>query len=630
MIQSLSQRIPRSLTGLFALMVFCGMLLIDASDLQAQLTTEHRRTLTELRRDVSRVSSLIRQKEYDEAETALSEAEDSLKQIASEAGLEEDDRVFSSVQRTIEGQRRNLARATGEAMPGNAGVSFSKDVAPILSEKCVGCHDDGAAGGLRLDTFAGMRRGGRSGVLLVPGSANRSLLALKLIANPPARMPKNGNPLPQEEIETIAAWIAQGAKFDGTDQNMTMSELAASSDGKKMPEIKVAKPDGTETVSFTKDIAPMLVTFCHGCHSGANPNSGFSVETFEKILIGGDSGEVLIPGNLEDSRLFRLTGGLENPRMPQGQARITRKNYEDLKAWISEGIKFDGNDPKQPLLEMVPSASDERRMQLANMTPQEFEKHRRDQGDSHWRRTLSSANPASVTNDNLLVMGNVDPQRLQTVLDWAEQMRSGLKSKLALAKEPEWKGRLAIYVFKDRYDYEEFNRSIENRQATDLMFGHARVTSGYDMAYVAVLDTGDVASATTPSLKWTLSKGMISAALQRDSTTRVDWLTEGAGWALADSELRNAEFERALFNSASRAIKGVNRPRDVFQPGTFSPDVTEHVGLVTVRLLMSRGTPNQLKQFSEALLLGRSIEEACRIYNTTPEDLGRAVAASLN
>ncbi|MCA8988239.1 MAG: hypothetical protein KDA78_11385, partial [Planctomycetaceae bacterium] len=596
-----------------------------------QLTTEHRRTLTELRRDVSRVSSLTRAKKFDEAEAALKAAEESIEKIAGESGLEKTDKAFAAVVSAIEVQRKAIAKATGTGTGGADGaISFSKDVAPIIADKCMGCHGENASGGLRLDTFAGMRRGGRSGALIVPGSPQRSLMALRLIAAPPQRMPKNGNALEQDQIKIIADWITQGAKFDGTDQNLSMSELVDAAKMVDKPKITVAKPDGTETVSFTKDVAPMLVTFCHGCHSGNNPDSGFSVETFEKILIGGDSGVVLLPGKLEESRLFRLTGGLENPRMPQGQARITRKNYEDLKAWISEGIKYDSPDPKTPLLALVPSDAEIRRKELQAMTSEQMQSHRQEVANGHWRRTLSSAKTLTATDDEFLVMGNVEQARIDQVLSWADELRSQVYKALGNKQPPTWKGRLAIYVFKDRFDYDEFNRSIENREPANGLFGHARVTDSFENAYIALLDTGDQTSAQTPSAKLTLAKTMLSATLQIQSTTRVDWLAEGAGWALVDTSLRNADFEKTLAASAVRIMTEVDRPADLFQAGTFAPDVTERVGFVVTRFLLAGGTLEQFRQFATALHSGRNINDACRaVYKLDADEMAKTVLSRL-
>jgi len=604
---------------------------LSATTADAQLTTDQRRELTTLRRDISKASSLIRRKEGDEAKKLLDEAESSLKEIASAAGLDANDRAIASIQKAIDIQRQQLGRVMGDG-DGNAakapgGVSFSGDVAPILVANCLGCHDETARGGLRLDTFANLRRGGMSGPLLIPGNPQRSLLAFKLVAPGQQRMPRGGQPLEAAEIKTIADWIAQGAKYDHDDQTASISSL--DKQGMKKPEITVAKPDGTETVSFKEDIAPLFVTFCLGCHSGNNPASGFSVETFEKILIGGDSGEVLIPGELEDSRLFRLTGGLENPRMPQGQARITRKNYEDLKAWIQEGIKYDVDDPKKPLLEIVPTEEEKMAMKLRSMSDAEMREHRKERTDLHWRRTLSSANPVYASNDNFLVSGNLAQSRVEEVLGWADSAASEIKDRFGLNKNPSWKGRLAIYVFKDRYDYDEFNRSIENRQPADTLFGHGRVTANYDNAYVAVLDTGDVSTGQRPALQWTLFKAMTSAFLQQNAAARPNWLVDGAGWALADSGMRSDEFERSMARSAGKVLGSLRRPEDLFQNGTFAPDATEHVGFVTTRFLLTKGNLEQFRRFTKMLLDGRDVNDVCQsVYGASSNELAQAVRAA--
>lgn len=611
----------------FSLAILLGLLFFSVPSAQAQLTSTQRRELTTLRRDISKAGSLIRRKEGEEAKKLLDDAESQLKEIASAAGLDANDRAIGSIQKAIDLQRQQLERVMdgggNAAKDGGGGVSFSEDVAPILAANCLGCHDDTARGGLRLDTFANIRRGGMSGPLLTPGNPQRSLLAYKLIAPGQQRMPRGGQPLNANEIKTIADWITQGAKYDHDDQTASIMTLE-----KEMnkPEITVAKPDGTETVSFKEDIAPMFVTFCLGCHSGNNPASGFSMVTFEDILIGGDSGEVLIPGELEDSRLFRLTGGLENPRMPQGQARITRKNYEDLKAWIKEGIKYDVDDPKMRLVDIVPSEEEKMAMKLRSMSDAEMREHRQERVDAHWRRTLSSANPVFASNDNFLVSGNMAQGRVEEVLGWADSTASELKDRFGLAKNPTWKGRLAIYVFKDRYDYDEFNRSIENRQPADTLFGHGRVTTNYDNAYVAVLDTGDISTSQKPALKWTLFKAMASALLQENAAARPNWLIEGAGWALADPDLRSEEFERSMTGSAAKVLGSLRRPEDLFDNGTFAPDATEHVGYVTARFLLTKGSLEQFRRFSKMLLDGRNVNEACQaVYGASSNELAQSV-----
>ena len=99
-----------------------------------------------------------------------------------------------------------------------AATSFAADVAPILTANCQGCHIGGrqASGGLRMDTFEQLLRGGDSGPSIAARQAAESLLVLRLRGQEGDRMPPDGRPaLSESEIAVIAAWIDQGAVFDG-------------------------------------------------------------------------------------------------------------------------------------------------------------------------------------------------------------------------------------------------------------------------------------------------------------------------------------------------------------------------------------------------------------------------------
>jgi len=101
-------------------------------------------------------------------------------------------------------------------------VDFSRDVRPILSERCFTCHGNDEAkrqSELRLDTAEGPTAdlGGRFGV--VPGKPADSEV-YKRIASDDAirRMPPSWSgaaKLSSEEIETIRLWIEQGADGSG-------------------------------------------------------------------------------------------------------------------------------------------------------------------------------------------------------------------------------------------------------------------------------------------------------------------------------------------------------------------------------------------------------------------------------
>jgi len=91
---------------------------------------------------------------------------------------------------------------------------FEARIRPLLFKRCYGCHSSQAKtvhGGLRLDTAAGLRKGGDSGPLFVAGDAAASRM-IQAVNYPPTglQMPPTGK-LPAEEIAELTRWIERGA-----------------------------------------------------------------------------------------------------------------------------------------------------------------------------------------------------------------------------------------------------------------------------------------------------------------------------------------------------------------------------------------------------------------------------------
>ncbi len=110
-----------------------------------------------------------------------------------------------------------MAAAPAEAVPSDERY-FAQRVRPILERHCFDCHSqDEAKGGLRLDTTAGLLRGGESGEpLLVAGRSAESYLLRRVTTdNVPQRMPPAEAPLSADEVAVLRAWIDGGAKLPG-------------------------------------------------------------------------------------------------------------------------------------------------------------------------------------------------------------------------------------------------------------------------------------------------------------------------------------------------------------------------------------------------------------------------------
>jgi mono/diheme cytochrome c family protein len=97
---------------------------------------------------------------------------------------------------------------------------YAQHIDPVFEARCVSCH--GASkreGGLRLDSYDRLMRGGRDGAVIASGRPDRSLLLTRvtLPANDKHFMPAEGRPpMKPEEIAWLRAWIQQGASPTAT------------------------------------------------------------------------------------------------------------------------------------------------------------------------------------------------------------------------------------------------------------------------------------------------------------------------------------------------------------------------------------------------------------------------------
>ena len=98
---------------------------------------------------------------------------------------------------------------------GNRGSFYAKNIHPIFDANCVSCHGESkVSGGLRLDSYDGLMRGGSDGAVIISGDPDRSLL-LKRVTLPEGHkqlMPAEGKPrLSAGQIAWLRAWIQQGS-----------------------------------------------------------------------------------------------------------------------------------------------------------------------------------------------------------------------------------------------------------------------------------------------------------------------------------------------------------------------------------------------------------------------------------
>ncbi|HEY1603065.1 MAG TPA: c-type cytochrome domain-containing protein [Pirellulales bacterium] len=120
--------------------------------------------------------------------------------------------------------------------------------------------------------------------------------------------------------------------------------LSVGASGATADDAKPADAKPTVSVSFYRDIRPLLQDRCQGCHQPAKQLGGLVMTSYERIKKGGESGAPgVVAGKPEESELLSqiLPQGDKPPAMPKGAAPLKPDQVELIKRWIAEGAADD-------------------------------------------------------------------------------------------------------------------------------------------------------------------------------------------------------------------------------------------------------------------------------------------------
>ena len=132
---------------------------------------------------------------------------------------------------------------------------------------------------------------------------------------------------------------------------LVLAALVASTQG----EGKLAALDkaAAAKVSFRGDVWPIVKRHCWGCHSGADPKGGLSLDSVADMLKGGDSGPLFAVGQPDESVLVEMIAGAE-PEMPPKQRPLSAAKINTLRGWILAGAKDDSTAADKQLTIRIP------------------------------------------------------------------------------------------------------------------------------------------------------------------------------------------------------------------------------------------------------------------------------------
>ncbi|TWU26732.1 Planctomycete cytochrome C [Novipirellula galeiformis] len=484
-----------------------------------------------------------------------------------------------------------------------AGISFTKHVSPILVGRCGNCHVTGSKGGFNMGNYQALMKGSKAGAVVFAGDVLNSVL-VEVIES--GAMPPNGS-VPPQELLTLKTWINAGAKFDGNDPTapLTAGAGVAPVDAPMktaMPEIKQAT--GKETVSFAGDIAPLLVEGCTGCHIDAmQTRGGLRIETFARMMRGGDSGAMITPGNAADSLLIKKLRGTVGDRMPAGgRPAFSEDAIQLISTWINEGATLDGASKDQRLDVMSKLAW------MSQASPSEISAKREEDAQDNLKLVNASGGEMhSVATDHFFVTGTASKATMELVASKAEEQIKWAKTVVTAPDGEEYfHGKATIFVMPRRYDYSEFAKMIEARDVPSHWNGHWKF-DGIN-AYIAIVATDRDSD---EEIQTRLISPIVSLAVATRGIDVPRWFAEGVGvsvFAKSGTKIdRDAKRrEDAEIFAAVVAVKDAKQ----FLDEKLKPEQTDRIGMAIATSMMDRTRRKSFDALIRNLNEGQPFEQA--------------------
>lgn len=590
----------------------CAVLLLTVSSngWSQDLTSREKRKVSEIESAINRAGRQYKKENFEACANSFAKAQELMEAAVADASPALLEALKPEHARLV--KAHELLKAQGQEVEdvkplsaeagGGEAVSFKTDVVPIITARCGRCHVQGNRGRFSAATFDSLMNSGH----VDPGMPDVSRF-IEVIED--GDMPPGGS-LTDEEVGTLKLWIQQGAKADvARDQNIGR---LAEGDQPEQAALEVEMATGKETVSFANDVAPVLVENCAGCHVDVRNNArgGLNMTTFRQLLRGGDAGPMLKPGDGKDSFLVKkLLGTGGGNRMPQGRAALSEKTIKMITTWIDEGAKFDGVGPTVPVRTVAARAK------AASMSHDELSAQRKKLAAEKWRIVMSDDSPNMSETFDFQVVSSYDQERVDKIAG----MVQGLTRKIRQAAKvggsnPMVKGRVTIFVFERRYDFNEFGVMVEGREIPKSY----KTRWGFDTinAYVALLLTRNQDPETAEAIL-TRDIGAVYFASLGPAVPR--WFAEGMGYWVAEDVLRGSDIVEEWETESKTLAEGMNRPDD-FIAGRIPDDQAALVGFYFIKQLRAKGS-KPFNRMLDMLRDDRTFDDSFReIYGVPPTE----------
>ncbi len=587
--------------GSFAIAIL--VLCITSSSVQGQVKTllEQRKEMDRIKDTVVEASKKYKSGEFEEAGKLISAAIADANKILTDADPRAK-KFFEPTLKNIE-KAHQLLSIEGVELPELPGketknsekgsskegsVSFVKDIAPWMVTQCGQCHIQAKRGRFSMESFSELMKGSAGGVVLFAKDVKGSRL-VEVIES--GDMPRGGGKVSPENLEKLKQWINEGAKFDGADDKAKLSSLVTANPNNapmKDEKPQLVRSTGKEKVSFARDIAPILIEQCSGCHVEARrAQGGLNMSSFAQMLRGGDSGSLWNTKEVDASLIVKKLRGQAGNRMPAGgKPPLSEQQIALFTSWISEKATFDGGSDNAKLSEVVEVAW------AKNASDREMSDKRRELARKQWNLVLPKTAASEASDSEFFVQTDLGPSEAEKILKAVQEANKVVKKQLRIGtSDPLVKGGLNIYAFGKRYDYGEFGKMAESRTLPPEWNGHWRKQAVN--AYIVLnFDSKEEAK------NHALLVQLLSAVHVGAQKEVPQWFGDGVGRAIvanvaAGEDPRIKEWINAL-PTVSAKLKD---PNDLLQ-SRIGEEEAALTGFALVRFI---STGNQRKQFDQLL-----------------------------
>ena len=119
--------------------------------------------------------------------------------------------------------------------------------------------------------------------------------------------------------------------------------VAGSSSHQKKSRKAVKQSPPLKTVSYTKEVLPILHAYCLPCHTEDEMNpSQLYLDSYESMMLGGKHGPPVVAGKPDSSLMIRkigLTPPFGDPMPLKRKTPFPQDTLSVLKKWIAQGAK---------------------------------------------------------------------------------------------------------------------------------------------------------------------------------------------------------------------------------------------------------------------------------------------------